>query len=292
MSGSCACNGLPARRRGIGTRSIVVTAVLVLLLLSILVATGLTGSIFNLESPKTETSSPVGATSTSASSSVSVHPSSASSISSPSSLAVSTSSIPTCSGDLFHPHIGEKLNISLGQTLHVCVEFYYYSGPAHPGPMAVNLTDQIAISNKIRDASSNFTRSFITGNNASGTIQIGGPSNENEGYLAMYSITPKVFPGVPYGGTYTMDFLANLAPQFLSYGNSPYTIVTSINGTATNVAIGVMGCAYEFYLVFGSGLPDYESVGHCTVVSAGTVPSGQLYPPEVLVAAIIGMTIS
>ena len=252
---------------------IAVAGVLVLIAASILVAIVLSGIASTAQSSETNRG-----TSTSLISSSGPPTSTTSS---------SITPIPTCTGPLIHPYIGMKLNLSEGQALHMCIRFYYYSGSS-PDPATVRLASQVLISGKSgHDATSNFTLSLITeAPNNNGTIQIGGPSEENEGYLAMYTIAPKGFPGVPYGGTYVMDLAAYLAPQFLGSQNSSTSTVVNTQGE-----IPVMECAAEFLVAFGSGLPNYGYVSGCTGFG-GSLHGETQYPKGVLVAAIIGISIS
>jgi hypothetical protein len=193
----------------------------------------------------------------------------ASSSSSSFSSSTSLSAIPTCDSTLGQPKVGDMLVIPPGQSLDLCVRFYAYSKT----PMVLSLSNQIFISGAHQeDALSNFTVSYATAAPPGASpIEIGGPSNESEGFLMMITITPKTGPGFLSGGTYEMNFYADLAMSGLGSGNT----VGSIQGP-----IEVEGCPYEFSIVFGNGVPNYSTVGGCTV-SGGA---------DILIAAIVGIT--
>jgi hypothetical protein len=148
------------------------------------------------------------------------------------------------------------------------VRFYAYSKT----PLVLSLTNEILISGAHQeDALSNFTVSYTTAAPpGASSIQTGGPSNESEGFLMMIGITPKAGPGFLSGGTYEMNFYADISlSEFAG-------IALSDVGGLSNI----MGCPYEFSIVFGDGMPNYSTVGGCTV-SGGA---------DILIAAIVGIT--
>lgn len=176
-------------------------------------------------------------------------------------------------------YLGEKLNVSVGQQLHICAEFYFYNSRS----TSFNPENQLIIYNDRRglNALSNFTISVTP----SGNVTMGGARNQNEGYLALYTITSNP----DSNGTYGFNFLADLAPQFL--GTPP-------GGTSTAFQVGggtiaVEGCGTEFELASGNGLPDYATTAtFCTGASGGSAVNGELYPPDMFVVEILGWATS
>jgi hypothetical protein len=236
------------------------TIVLVIILVGIVSVAAIAYVDLNQPAAKTVSSSSGGAASSTGNAS-----SSSSSFSSSTSL----SAIPMCDSALSQPKVGDELVIPPGQSLDICVRFYAYSKT----PLVLSLTNQILISGVHQDdALSNFTVSYTTAApQGTSSVQIGGPSNESEGFLMMISITPKTGPGFLSGGTYEMNFYADLAMSGPGSGNT----VGSIQGP-----IEVEGCPYEFSIVFGNGVPNYTTAGGCTL-SGGA---------DILIAAIVGAT--
>lgn len=207
----------------------------------------------------------------------------------------STSLFSACSGALIHPYLTEDLHVPAGQELDICVEFYYFSGDGR-NATTMRPSDQIAIrSLHGQPANSNFTIAYSTAQAAAGgdnfTVQIGGPSWENEGYLVLYRISPNLTAGVS-NGTYIMSFEPWLAPDVLGTpGGQTTTIVTSVSGAVGPLTVNE--CDEEFALSIG-GTPNYEVAAHCfSLTETGTYPAGAEVPryvPNTLVAAIVGVT--
>lgn len=204
----------------------------------------------------------------------------------------STSHVPDCNGGaLQSPYVAQNWAIFPGRQLVLCVEFYYYSGSgSKSGPTTMNPSDQLDILTLHgEDASSNFTITYSTAQVTDGgknlTVQIGGPSSENEGYLVEYRIAPKTTEGVS-NGTYILNFKAWLPLDAL---RNPPGGTSKVYGTGP---IGGEQCGQEFEFAVG-GSPDYRLATHCVEVVGGDNQvgvAGSRYVPDVLIAAVIGVS--
>ena len=243
----------PSSRSGIGKRSLVVALVALLLVVALLVA---------IELEASSTGNPFVSYSTQ-----------------------SYAGIQECSGALQHPVNAPGnvtiLSVPMGQTLDICVEYYFYSGPNATVPASLDLSKQVSITslygNALHDASSNFTVSIVSsGNNVTNPIEIGGPNNLHEGYPVEFKITPKTAPGLAYGGTYNLKFGADTTEQ---PPQGQFPILSE-------------SCISDFHLQFGNGLPDYSEAGGCIgnrLSHPGDVP---LPIPNKILIAILGVTYS
>jgi hypothetical protein len=203
--------------------------------------------------------------------------------------------IPACSGPLQHPYLAQTFAIPAGQQLNICVKFYYYSG-SNQGPTILKPYGRIGIrSLNGTDANSNFAIAYSTASTTNGnrnfTVQIGGPSSENEGYLVMYSISPNTAAGVS-NATYIMNFDGYLAPDVLVSDGSTTTAYTTVNGASG--PIPVESCGEEFEITVGDAPPSHKIETHCFWVqefhSSGVALTR--YPVDTLVVAIIGVMTS
>jgi hypothetical protein len=173
-------------------------------------------------------------------------------------LAPAVTSTP-CTASVKSEPLGFVLAAKSGSPALLCVSYYYYG----LSPMNLNTTAQLKVFGwplhptgtfTTFDASSNFT---ITSSVPS--LELGGPSNLNEGTEVTYTIQAK--PGV--NGTFEVN-LANLLP-------------------------GGIGCDGDFLLSVGSGSPSYARPGLCSLVPY--VPSASTpLTPGFLFSAIIGAT--
>ena len=152
-----------------------------------------------------------------------------------------STAISYCTSGASSFYLHSVLSVSSSSPAYLCVKFYYYGEE----PANINTTAQLqikGISNSTTifqgqgyfafDGSSNFTISASPAN-----ITIGGPSNENEGTMVIYTITAK--PGA--SGTYAMD-LGWIAPE-------------------------IVNCGVEFTLVSGDGSPNYTFEYGCITLS-------------------------
>ena len=206
---------------------------------------------------------------TSVGSSNSTPASSSSAYNSTASTNASSQLMPDCAEASLHPVYGADGNITLpaGKTLNLCVQLYYYSRPGS-GPATVNLTSFASLESlfdsHLHSALTNFTMTYKTalGAGTPSSVQLGGPSNEDEGFLVEYQITPK--PGITNG----------------AYGLNLGADEPNPNG--------VEGCTTDFLVVLGNGVPNYDNVGSCieevASPSAGGIGPLPPYPPNTLVA--------
>jgi hypothetical protein len=184
----------------------------------------------------------------------------------------STSLISGCAPATVTPINGYGANITLpaGQTLNFCVQLYYYSSTADAGPATVNLTRFASLESlfgsQLHTALTNFTITYATaqGTETPSSVHIGGPSNENEGFLVEYQITPK--PGITNG----------------AYG-------LNLEADEPNPSGGVEGCTTDFLIVLGNGVPNYDNVGSCVDITASQ-SAGTPYIPDQLIAAGFGVS--
>jgi hypothetical protein len=169
-----------------------------------------------------------------------------------------TNTLPAvCSGSLaFGGSLAPKANSSAT----LCVEFYYYGSQAK----TFSTIGQLSItgfpsSGSMFDASLNFTVTSSVSN-----LTIGGASNENEGSLVIYTITPKA--------------------------NSSGTYLLNLGWLAVGQAPNVLDCGMEFLLVSGNGNPSYTNLtSMCiTMASIGTLPYP--YYTGTLFAKVVGAT--
>jgi len=184
----------------------------------------------------------------------------------------STGLISGCGQAGFTPVNGYGSNITLaaGQTLNLCLQLYYYSTPGG-APATVNLTSFASLESlfdsHLHSALTNFTMTYTTWTTGPGTlqsVQVGGPSNDNEGFVVVYRITPK--PGVTSG----------------AYG-------LNLGADEPNPDGGVEGCTTDFLIVLGNGVPNYDNVGSCVGMTASQ-SAGTPYIPDQLVAAGFGVS--
>jgi hypothetical protein len=179
--------------------------------------------------------------------------------------------MPDCTKASIHPVYGSGGNITLpsSQTLNFCVQLYYYSTPGS-GPATVNLTSFASLESlfdsHLHSALTNFTMTYTTalGAETPSLVQIGGPSNENEGFLVEYQIAPR--PGITSG----------------AYGLNLAADEPNPNG-------GVEGCTTDFLINLGNGVPNYGNPGSC-VVMAASQSAGTPYIPNQLVATGFGVS--
>ena len=167
-----------------------------------------------------------------------------------------TNTLPAaCSGSLaFGGSLAPKANSSAT----LCVEFYYYGSQAKTfSPIGQLSITGFPSSGSAFDASSNFTVTSSVSN-----LTIGGPSNENEGSLVIYTITPKANSS----GTYLLNLGWVLVPP------------------PTNV----LDCGMEFLLISGNGNPSYTNLTSLciTMTSIGTLPYP--YYTGTLFAKVVG----
>lgn len=184
----------------------------------------------------------------------------------------STGPLSGCAQAAFTPVNGYGSNITLaaGQTLNFCLQLYYYSTPGS-APATVNLTSLASLESlfdsSLHSALTNFTMThttWTTGPEALNSIQLGGPSNDNEGFVVVYQITPK--PGITSG----------------AYGLNLAADEPNPNG-------GVEGCTTDFLIVLGNGVPNYDNVGSCVGITASQ-SAGTPYIPNQLVATGFGVS--
>ena len=160
------------------------------------------------------------------------------------------------------PSIG-TLGSSFGQVTasttypaFICVQLYYYNSPF--AAMTLNLTAALSIQgvqennpNDVLNGASNFTISA-----SPSQINIGGPKNESEGTIVVYTITEN--PGA--SGTYWLGFLQ-------SSGLSGY-LVTPQEPTS---------CGSYGELIAGSGQPDYaQGLSGCITIPTTTQTSSSI----------------
>ncbi len=174
----------------------------------------------------------------------------------------------------------QPVYIPYNGTLDVCVQFYYYNSNPYVGsgiPESFNLRNETKIysfssSGYQMDSSTNFSISIIP--STSNNVSIGGISNESEGFLVMYEITPKANTN----GTYVLDF-----GQYLYAGGS----------TAYN-------CGQDYTIISGNGLPNYSLSDHiCHGIGTGIAWSNSSggsssgitnVPYQTLLAKVLGAT--
>jgi hypothetical protein len=208
----------------------------------------------------------------------------------------SASFIAACSASLQHPYLGQNFAIPAGQRLDICVKFYYYSGSGNnQGPAILKPYGQIGIRNlNGTTADQGFTIAYSTASttnaNHNFTVQIGGPSSENEGYLVMYSISPAAAAGIS-NETYIMNFGGGLAPDVL--GSKDGSSTTIIYGTPGPIPVEM--CGEEFDITVGDMPSSHTIATHCFMVTethASGVVAPARYPVDTIVVAIIGFVIS
>ena len=127
----------------------------------------------------------------------------------------SASLLPGCAQPMTRPIYGANITLSPNQTLNFCVELYYYSATGSP-PATVDLASFVSLESlfdsHLHSALTNFTMTYSTaqGPSTPASVQIGGPSNENEGFLVEYQVTPK--PGIT-NGAYGLNLAAYEGPS-------------------------------------------------------------------------------
>ncbi|MDA4136464.1 MAG: hypothetical protein OK449_05660 [Thaumarchaeota archaeon] len=183
----------------------------------------------------------------------------------------SASLLPGCTQPVARPTYGANITLSPGQTLNFCVELYYYSATGSP-PATVDLASFASLESlfdsHLHSALANFTMTYSTaqGPSTPASVQIGGPSNENEGFLVEYQITPKL--GIT-NGAYGLNLAAYEGP-------SP--------GGALEM------CTTDFLIVLGDGVPNYDNVGSCILAVGSPQSPGLPYIPNTLVATGFGVS--
>ena len=151
------------------------------------------------------------------------------------------------------------LHVGVNSPGLLCVRFYYYNRTA---PITFDPLKRLYIEgwhgqvpNGVGysiDVTGNFTISAKPA-----TLTIGGPSNESEGALVVYSIAGKTGTD----GTYNLN-LGWIGPRFLN-------------------------CGHEFDIIVGKGTPDYSfNAGCITSLTWSSFP----YPEGYVVAEVVEMT--
>jgi len=177
-----------------------------------------------------------------------------------------------CAQPVAHPTYGANITLSPGQTLNFCVELYYYSATGSP-PATVDPASFVSLESlfdsHLHSALTNFTMTYSTaqGPSTPASVQIGGLSNENEGFLVEYQVTPK--PGITNGA-----YGLNLAAYEPSSGGA------------------LEMCTTDFLIVLGDGVPNYDNVGSCIPVASSLQSPGLPYIPNTLVATGFGVSYS
>ena len=180
----------------------------------------------------------------------------------------SSSTLPGCGQSQQSPRYGWNFTLSPGETLNLCLELYYYSATGSPAT-AVDLTSFASLESDIdgylHSALANFTMTYVTAQGAGtpASVQIGGPSSENEGFMVEYQITPK--PGITSG----------------SYG-------LNLGASEPSSGGGLEMCTTDFGLFLGDGLPNYYNLGSCILENSQS--AGMPYPPNTLVATGFGVS--
>jgi hypothetical protein len=166
---------------------------------------------------------------------------------------------------------GSNITLAANQTLNFCLQLYYYSTPGG-APAIVNLTSFASIESlfdtHLHNALTNFTLTYTT--LATGgtlrAVQLGGPSNDNEGFMVVYQITAK--PGIT-DGAYGLNLAAD-----------------------EPIPNGAEGCTTDFLIVLGNGVPNYDNVGSCVDIMETTASqsAGTPYVPNQLIATGFGVS--
>jgi hypothetical protein len=158
-------------------------------------------------------------------------------------------------------NIGDALQTSTNHSATLCLRYYYYSST----PQTFSASELLQIKGYGAqgsgfDSSANFTISASINN-----FTIGGPDNQSEGTLVVFSISSKLGAS----GSYSLDLFGYVLPNLEQ-------------------------CATEFTLVAGSGVPDYRSLnGGCIVVSTTSTNNATTpypYPDGVLAVQVLGLS--
>jgi hypothetical protein len=165
-----------------------------------------------------------------------------------------------CSKGVKSEPLGFTFYVSSNSPALLCVAFFYYNTSA---PLKLVPADQLTIYGLPLNSAGTYTtfdaKPNFTVTSQPPSIELGGKTNESEGTEVTYYIQAN--KGV--NGTFDMS-LATLLPMGI-------------------------GCAGEFLLVAGSGVPQYAFPGSCFIVPVGSGVSSPLTPGYLFVT-VIGAT--